>query len=222
MKRVHWMASYAATALVGLVLAYVVSSKVMSKARGQTPPVEASLPAEGGATEAAKIPPPPMPTETAQGTAAPRPPAPPANAPTNVPAGASVNELPPVSSGTAVAGDAYSYDGTGRRDPFRPYRSSRPDSSVKVKGPNDEVPLEPLQKVDVESLSIMGILWDVKQPRALVRDGGGQMHTLVRNTKVGRYNGYVAAIREGEVVVIETIEDEGRQIKRTKILEFKK
>lgn len=124
------------------------------------------------------------------------------------------------SGGTAVAGDLYVYDPTGRRDPFRPYRLLRSTGE----GEKGEQPLalEPLQTYDLDQMQILGILWDVRQPRALIQDGDGKVHTLVKNTKVGRNNGYVAAIREGEVVVIEAFEDGERIVKRTRLLEFRK
>ena len=111
--------------------------------------------------------------------------------------------------------DGYVYDPTGRRDPFRPYRMIRSDRTV---GPI----IEPLQTYDIDQLSIVGILWEVRAPRALVKDSDGNLHTVVKNTKIGRNNGYVAAIREGEVVVVETLEEDGKSYKRTKVLEFKK
>jgi type IV pilus assembly protein PilP len=43
-----------------------------------------------------------------------------------------------------------------------------------------------------------------------------------KNTKIGRNAGYVAAIREGEVVVVETVDTEGVVTKEVKILELKK
>ncbi|MFN9066204.1 MAG: hypothetical protein ACK5V3_03175, partial [Bdellovibrionales bacterium] len=47
--------------------------------------------------------------------------------------------------------------------------------------------------------------------------------TIFRNTKIGPNSGFVAEIREGEVVVIETFDDGfGNVIKEPKILTMKK
>lgn len=124
--------------------------------------------------------------------------------------------------GTAVGSDQYVYDPTGRRDPFRPYRILRVGSDQTGDKGGEAVLLEPLQTYDIDQLTILGILWDVRQPRALVQDGDGKVHTLVKHTKIGRNNGYVAAIREGEVVVIEAFEDGERIVKKTRVMEFRK
>lgn len=126
------------------------------------------------------------------------------------------------SAGTAVGNDQYVYDPTGRRDPFRPYRLLRVGNDPAGEKGEQTVLLEPLQTMDIDQLTILGILWDVRQPRALVQDANGAVHTLVKNTKIGRNNGYVAAIREGEVVVIEAFEDGERIVKRTRLMEFRK
>lgn len=186
-------------------------------ATGQAPspsdPAQATPPAQPAA-------PPPA----AQMPAAPQPPPQAAPQPRQqqMPGGYVDPNLGTVAGGTALSNEEYVYDPTGRRDPFKPYRAIRTDAPVqqRVATPGDT--LEPLQRLELETLSIVGILWDVRQPRALVKDANGNLHTLVRNTKVGRNNGYVAAIREGEIVVIETVEEEGRSIKRTKVLELKR
>ena len=118
--------------------------------------------------------------------------------------------------------EEYVYDPAGRRDPFKPYKVIRTQTVSKGPGKPEDL-LEPLQRFDIDQLTVLAILWDVKQPRALVRDADGKVHTLVKNTKVGRNNGYVAAIREGEIVVMESFDEEGgKVVKRARTLEFKK
>lgn len=196
------------------------------------PPPPSGPPSATGAPQpAAPAPPPAQAPPAAQMPAAPTPPPPQQQAMPQpaapqhqgYPGGYVDPNLGATAVGTAVSNEEYVYDPTGRRDPFKPYRVIRTDTpapSQRVASPGDN--LEPLQRLELESLSIVGILWDVRQPRALVKDVNGNLHTLVRNTKVGRNNGYVAAIREGEIVVIETVEEEGRAIKRTKVLELKR
>lgn len=243
MKRMAWASAYLVTAALGLGLAYAVSSALMAPARAQAPS-DGSLPAEfmqeieNGKGSGSPAPPP--------AGNNPVPPPPPANAlPHSSPPAAQAPQQPatqappPVetqyqdpnllqgqspAAGTAVSPEEYVYDPTGRRDPFRPYRIIRTDTAkTPVPGTSPESLLEPLQRYDLDQLAVMGILWDVRQPRALLRDGDGRIHTIVKNTKLGRNSGYVAAIREGEVVVIESIDDEsGKVIKRTRVLEFKK
>jgi type IV pilus assembly protein PilP len=82
--------------------------------------------------------------------------------------------------------------------------------------------LEPLQRWEIERLQVVGILWDVRKPRAMVRDPDGTVYTVVKNSKIGRSEGFVAAIREGEVVVIETKYEDGNATKEPRVLELKK
>lgn len=245
MKRSRWVSAYLLTATVGLGAAYGFSLLLFSStAHSQTPKAEApsdgSLPAEflnqieGGAPAPETAAPPPPPAGTAAPPATAEPASPPATpppaaspapeppAPEPPPAAPAPEAAPPPVSGTAVPPEEYVYDGAGRRDPFKPYRTIRTQPTA-ASAPKPEEMLEPLQRYDLEQITVLAILWDVSQPRALVKDGDGKTHTLVKNTKIGRSNGYVAAIREGEIVVIESVDEEGgRTVKRTRLLEFKK
>lgn len=124
--------------------------------------------------------------------------------------------------------DVYSYDPTGLRDPFRPYKDYRivpKDKGVKESKRIGMIPnfndLEPLQRIELERLNLVGIVWAVKNPRAIVREDGGKIHTIQMNTKIGRNNGVVVAIREGEVVILETLEENGVQSKHYRVMELK-
>lgn len=229
MNRLRWISAYLVTAGVGLSLAYVLSLRFMNKAEAQKPPA-ASAPSDGALPEEfmkeIEAPKNPSAPSGAPAAAAPAPKAaapanpsalPPAPAPTPAP-----GPVPPAASaGTSVGQEEYVYDPAGRRDPFHPYRLIRERKSVANPNPQSDT-LEPLQRYDLEQLTVMGIMWDVRQPRALLKDSDGNLHTIVKSTKLGRSNGYVAAIREGEIVVVELVDDEGRTLKRTKIMEFKK
>jgi len=116
--------------------------------------------------------------------------------------------------------DQYTYDPTGRRDPFKPYRNYRP--------PPPSGPLiladdsDPLQRWDLDRFNVVAIMWEVRHPKAMVKDPDGRMYMIGKSTKIGRNAGFVATIREGEVVVVESIENEGVLTKEVKILELKK
>jgi type IV pilus assembly protein PilP len=108
------------------------------------------------------------------------------------------------------------YNPTDKRDPFLPYLS--PAFRI-TKGA--EVPLEPLQKFALSELKLIGIIWDVGTPKALIEDPSGKSHIIVENTKMGSGMGYVAAIREGEIIVVEQqISSEGKKSFETKILKL--
>ena len=60
-----------------------------------------------------------------------------------------------------------------------------------------------LKAYDIEALKVTSLIWDVNTPRALILDPTGQSHRVEVGTKIGRNDGYVAKIREGELIVIE-------------------
>lgn len=112
--------------------------------------------------------------------------------------------------------EPYIYDVVNRRDPFLAYAEFVP---------NDEGPLRPMspaQRFAIEDLKLVGIMWDVKEPRALFQDPENEILPLSRDDSIGNRNGYIAAIREGEVVVVEAIRKKGDIIYRTKVLRIER
>ncbi len=95
--------------------------------------------------------------------------------------------------------EPFIYDPKGRRDPFRPYSEYRPDEG-EISGP-----VLPLQRFDLDQLKLIGIIWDVSDPKAMFLDPNSKVHVVGKEERVGRNNGYVATIREGEVVVVEAL-----------------
>jgi type IV pilus assembly protein PilP len=190
----------------------------------------AGTPAASSATAPAPrgtIPPPPQGTPvgaTVGGDAGPgSPAAPAAPAPTNSATKADQKNVPvaaPVMPEFA-GDDQYVYEPGDRRDPFKPYRSFRPGGGTS--GPVNRADLtDPLQRWDINRFTILAIIWEVRNPKAMIKDPDGITYMIGKNTKIGRNAGYVAAIREGEVVVVETVDTEGVVTKEVKILELKK
>lgn len=234
MKSVRWMVSYILVAVVGLGLAFAVSVRFMAPAHSQGAPASGDLPPEfmkevestQVPPEQGQVPPPPPQQQPPEGQIPPPPgqeqpagnqfipPPPPQQAPQeNVGDGATATPAPIPTSHP----DDYFYDPTGKRDPFKAFRAIVPNV-----GQKQTAALEPLQKFELDRLQIVGILWEVRTPRAMVRDPDGLVHTVVKNTRIGRNEGYVAAIREGEIVVIETRYDDGKPIREPRVLEFRK
>lgn len=121
------------------------------------------------------------------------------------------------------AGDEqYTYEPGNRRDPFKPYRNYRPAPTGPGTGAGRADLSDPLQRWDVMRFSVMAIIWEVRSPKAMIKDPEGTTYMIGKNTKIGRNGGYVVAIREGEVVIVETIDTEGVVTKEVKILELKK
>lgn len=123
--------------------------------------------------------------------------------------------------------DGYTYDVTGKRDPFHPYDfGGEVDNAPKepvVKGPTDEeIRSNPLLAYDVKQFQVIGIMWEVKEPKALLRDPSGKVHMLRKNVRIGRNKGFVSEIREGEVVVTEPFNESGLSTAITQIIALPK
>lgn len=85
----------------------------------------------------------------------------------------------------------------GKRDPFRPI-SLRTRSS-----PRARENLSPLERYELGQLKVVGIVWDVKEPRAMVEDTSGLGYIVKVGTPIGSSEGKVKAIRPNEIVVEE-------------------
>lgn len=96
--------------------------------------------------------------------------------------------------------EPFIYDARNRRDPFQPYVDVRPAA-----GPDQQpVFLTPLQKFELSEFRLVGIMWDIHDPKAMFIDPEHQVHVVGRDESIGKKNGYIAVIREGEVVVVES------------------
>lgn len=109
--------------------------------------------------------------------------------------------------------DPFEYQERGRRDPF-----VRPTVDKPVSEGQNHGPFLPLQQYDLTDLKLTGIIWDVLRPKAMIVDKDNKVHIVGPNTKIGKNNGYIAVIREGEIVIVETFEEEGRLISSTKLM----
>jgi type IV pilus assembly protein PilP len=89
----------------------------------------------------------------------------------------------------------------GSRDPFRPMTmraraNSRPREN-----------LSPLERFDLGQLKIVGIVWDLKEPRAMIEDPAGLGYVVKVGTPIGNNDGKVKAIHRNQIVVEEFYED---------------
>ncbi|RME26414.1 MAG: hypothetical protein D6798_06750 [Deltaproteobacteria bacterium] len=94
------------------------------------------------------------------------------------------------------AQESYTYNPIGKRDPFRSFLSS----GERV---GDDVPQTPLQRYEVDQYQLVGIIWGVERPRALVQDPEGVGHVLEVGTYIGKNWGKVTAINPDAVIVTE-------------------
>lgn len=88
------------------------------------------------------------------------------------------------------------------RDPFRPMtlrtKASRPTREN----------LSPLERYELSQLKLVGIVWDIKEPRAMVEDGAGLGYVVKIGSPIGSNDGKVKAIQRNEVVVEEFYSDD--------------
>ena len=87
------------------------------------------------------------------------------------------------------------------RDPFRPMALKTNALSRSREN------LSPLERLDIGQLRIVGIVWDVKEPRAIVEDSAGLGYTVKVGTPIGSNDGRVKVIRRDQIIVEEVYED---------------
>lgn len=207
MKSFKWIISYSLFAVLGIFTAfYIVSGVVMPSKAQISGPDSGELPPEVLAGE--QIPVSPVQAVPNSSEQVPMPP----------PESQMEGENVTAENNTPVFTDSdYVYEYKGGRDPFEPYKKYKPNLKK-----TETIITDPLQLHPVDSFTVLGILWEVNKPRAMVKDPNGVVYVITKNTKIGKNEGYVAAIREGEVVVVETLYDEGAPSKQTVVLSIKK
>jgi len=108
----------------------------------------------------------------------------------------------------------YTYISEGKRDPFLPL-SGINDSGTTIG------PMFPLQRFDLDQLKLVGIIWDVKNPKAMIMDPNGKSYVVKANERIGRTSGYVARIREGELVIVESFTgNDGKVTYQTRLVKL--
>ncbi len=107
----------------------------------------------------------------------------------------------------------YEYESKGKRDPFQPYFGTTELT------PGAEIgPITFLQRFDIAELKLIGVIWDVSRPKAMILAPSGGVYVVEVNTKIGRSNAYIGAIREGEIVIVEPFDDDGKKSYNTKVI----
>lgn len=87
------------------------------------------------------------------------------------------------------------------RDPFRPTTlRTRVNSRAREN-------VSPLERFDLGQLKIVGIVWDIKEPRAMVEDSTGLGYVVKVGTPIGNSDGKIKEIHREQVIVEEFYED---------------
>jgi type IV pilus assembly protein PilP len=113
--------------------------------------------------------------------------------------------------------EPFIYDEVNRRDPFLAYGVAAPTGET-------EAPriLAPIQKFPLSDFRLVGVLWDVKTPKAMVVTSNNELFIVERDQSIGIDNGYVAAIRESEIVVVEPVKKRGDVTYKTTVLRMER
>jgi type IV pilus assembly protein PilP len=97
----------------------------------------------------------------------------------------------------ATGGRDYFYDPTGKRDPFRSFQ-------FEDEGKQDKKSFGPLADFELGQLELSAVIWDAKNPRALILDPGGRSYIVREGSQIGKNNGEVVQIGDNLVLVKET------------------
>jgi len=108
----------------------------------------------------------------------------------------------------------FSYNPTGKADPFRPFIQLTPEKMPK------SAFLTPLQKYDISQLRLVAIITLPEGNVALVEDQQGKGYFLKRGTAIGRHDGKVKAIQKDRVIIEEAYSDVLGQAKANEISLF--
>jgi len=104
-------------------------------------------------------------------------------------------------SGVAQIETGYSYDPTGKRDPFRSFVWDRPDKMQAI------AEAGPLGQFDLSQLEVVAVVWRTGNARALVQDPSGESYIVGEGAAIGKNRGHVITIDDNTVVVKETYVD---------------
>jgi len=102
----------------------------------------------------------------------------------------------------------YVYNPKGKIDPFKPLFDIEVGSAASVKRHRDRnIPLTPLQKVELSQLRLVGIVFSGKEKRALIEDASWKGYIVTKGTYIGTHFGKVIEILNDRIIIEEEIED---------------
>lgn len=96
----------------------------------------------------------------------------------------------------------YTYNPTGKRDPFVKY-----DAISKNNSNNSDSGNTPLEKLDLKQLKLTAIMSVGDNPKAVVEDNNGKGFFVEKGTKIGLNNGIISDILTDKIIITETLVD---------------
>lgn len=148
-------------------------------------------------------------SKTAENPRKPEPAKPAVAAPTEKKAaGADIKKSAPSPSDEQKTGADFTYDPTGKPDPFAPLVTEMPASKQLPTAALPESELTPLQKYDLSELILVAIiLQNNVEPTAMVEDKAGYGYILKKGMLIGKNNGIIKEITTNDVVIDESTVD---------------
>jgi type IV pilus assembly protein PilP len=99
----------------------------------------------------------------------------------------------------SVVDKEYTYDPTGKRDPFRSFILTVEAERKDARGP--------LEQFDLTQLKVVAVVWGSERPRAVVSDPSGRGYIVREGTYMGKNEGRIIGIADNALVVKETYVD---------------
>ena len=114
------------------------------------------------------------------------------------------------------------YEDVKKRDPFKNPTLQVPKKGI-VEDPVVFIPKTPPEKYSLSEIKLKGVIWGTKMPKALFElPSSSGYYTLIAGDRVGQ-KGVIFAIRESEVVVVEThYVGAGEEKKEKRVIKIKK
>ena len=110
-------------------------------------------------------------------------------------------QQPPPLAPTAI--DNYSYNPSGKPDPFRPFIVVVDVAAKQQVVKKAEASMFPLQRAETEKFRVVGIAGDRDHRVAIAEDAAKKFYPLLIGTHIGLYNGKVIDILADRVIVEE-------------------
>lgn len=119
--------------------------------------------------------------------------------------GMTVSEVESGKSKSETAADAEKsqttaprFSTSAKRDPFRPFTLNGRSASTRRREN-----LSPLERYELGQLKLVGVIWDVKEPNAMLEDAAGLGYRVKVGTPIGSNEGKVKTILQDGIVVEE-------------------
>lgn len=103
--------------------------------------------------------------------------------------------------------DVYSYNPSGKPDPFRPFivvETVKPQTKAAAKKvKNEPLSIFPLQRAETDKYKVVGIVGSEDHRAAIAEDAAKKFYPLLIGTRIGLHNGKVVEILADRVIVEE-------------------